>query len=123
MDRAISRDGGFWNALTHMDWTTYLETMPADRIDLALNLEADRMQNSLFADVEVESERTVIISERQGHENSPSFRLREEVSAAAFRVHSYHHEVIGDMADLVQMNRNDLYGYYRKYYVRSHLGD
>lgn len=116
LDRAISRDGGFWNALTHMDWTTYLETMPADRIDLALNLEADRMKNSLFEEAEVESERTVIISERQGHENSPSFRLREEVSAAAFRVHSYHHEIIGDMADLEQMTRDDLFNHYQTYY-------
>jgi zinc protease len=100
-----------------MDWTTYLETMPADRIDLALNLEADRMQNSLFDEDEVESERTVIISERQGHENSPSFRLREEVMAASFRVHSYHHEVVGDMADLETMTREDLYNHYQKYYI------
>jgi zinc protease len=117
LDRAISRDGGFWNALTHMDWTTYLETMPADRIDLALDLEADRMQNSMFEEEECESERTVIISERQGHENSPTFRLREEVMAAAFRVHSYHHEIIGDMADLETMTRDDLYNHYQKYYI------
>jgi len=119
LDRAISRDGGIWNALTHMDWTTYFETMPSDRIDLALQLEADRMQNSLFEEKEVESERTVIMSERQGHENSPSFRLREEVSAAAFRVHAYHHEIIGDMADLEQMTRDDLYSHYQKYYSPS----
>jgi len=117
LDRAISRDGGMWNAMTHMDWTTYFETMPAGRIDLALNLEADRMRNSLFEEEEVESERTVIISERQGHENSPSFRLREGVTAAAFRVHSYHHEIVGDMADLEQMTRDDLYGHYQEYYT------
>ncbi len=116
LDRAISRDGGVWNAGTWVDWTTYYETMPADRIDLALELEADRMVNSLFEPAEVESERTVIISERQGHENNPSFRLDEEVQAAAFRVHSYHHEVIGDMADLETMTRDDLYDYYRRYY-------
>lgn len=119
LDRAISRDGGSWNAFTWVDWTTYMETMPADRIDLALRLEADRMVNSLFEPREVASERTVIISERQGHENEPAFRLAEEVQAAAFRVHSYHHEVIGDMADLLTMTRDDLYGYYRKYYVPS----
>ncbi len=116
LDRAISRYGGIWNALTYLDWTAYFETMPADHIDLALELEADRMQNSLYDTKEVESERTVIISERQGGENSPSFRLAEEVQAAAFRVHSYHHEVIGDMADLERMTRQDLYGHYRQYY-------
>jgi zinc protease len=117
LDRAISRDGGTWNAGTWLDWTTYYETMPADRIDLALELEADRMVNSEFDPAEIESERTVIISERQGHENDPSFRLDEEVQAAAFRVHSYHHEVIGDLADLRSMTREDLYGYYQSNYV------
>lgn len=119
LDRAISRDGGTWNAGTWLDWTTYYETMPAGRIELALQLEADRMVNSLFELAEVESERTVIVSERQGHENNPSFRLDEEVQAAAFRVHPYHHEVIGDMADLETMTRDDLYQYYRRYYVPS----
>lgn len=119
LDRTISRYGGFWNALTYLDWTAYFETMPADRIDLALELESDRMQNSIFDPKEVESERTVVISERQGSENSPSFRLGEEVQAASFRVHSYHHEVIGDMVDLQQMTREDLYGHYQHYYVPS----
>jgi zinc protease len=119
LDRAISRDGGYWNALTWIDWTAYFETMPANRIDLALRLEADRMINSQFAEREVESERSVIISERQGHENEPTFRLSEEVQAAAFRVHAYHHEVIGDQADLETITRDDLYAHYRRYYVPS----
>jgi zinc protease len=119
LDKAISRDGGVWNAGTWIDWTTYYEIMPADRIDLALQLEADRMVNSSFDPGEVESERSVIISERQGHENDPSFRLAEEVQAAAFRVHAYHHEVIGDMADLLSMSREDLYGYYEAHYAPS----
>ncbi len=117
MDRAISRLGGAWNAFTYLDWTTYFETMPADKIDLALNLESDRMKGSLFDESEVASERTVIISERQGNENEPLFKLSEEVQAAAFRVHSYHHEVIGDMADLQTIQREDLYRHYQTYYV------
>jgi len=117
MDRSISRLGGAWNAFTYLDWTTFLETMPAEKIDLALKLEADRMTASLFDPAEVASERTVIISERQGHENEPLFRLSEEVQAAGFRVHSYHHEVIGDLADLQTIQREDLYHHYRTYYV------
>jgi zinc protease len=117
MDRTISRVGGAWNAFTYLDWTTYFETMPADKIDLALNLEADRLKGSIFDETEVASERTVIISERQGNENEPLFRLSEEVQAAAFRVHSYHHEVIGDMADLQTIQREDLYRHYQAYYV------
>jgi zinc protease len=119
LDRAISRDGGYWNAMTYLDWTAYFETMPAGRADLALRLEADRMVNSEFSIKGVESERTVIVSERQGHENEPTFRLTEELKAAAFRVHAYHHEVIGDMADLEQISRDDLYKHYRRYYVPS----
>jgi zinc protease len=117
LDRAVSREGGLWNAMTWLDWTAYYETMPADRIDLGLRLEADRMSESIFSPKEVTSERTVIVSERQGYENEPTFRLSEEVQAAAFRVHSYHHEVIGDVADLASMTRDDLFRHYRSYYV------
>jgi zinc protease len=117
LDRDISRDGGIWNAFTFMDWTTYLETMPADKIDLGLRLEADRMSNSLFDEKEVASERTVVISEREGNENEPFFLLSEAVQQAAFRVHPYHHEIIGDLVDLKSMSRDDLYRHYRSYYL------
>jgi zinc protease len=75
------------------------------------------MQNSLFLPEEVEAERTVIISERQGSENEPIFRLSEAVQAAAFQVHPYHHEIIGDMADLENIQRDSLYQHYRIYYI------
>src|SRR5512142_70786 len=117
MDKAVAREGGTRNAFTFLDWTTYFETMPADKIDLALRLEADRMVNSDFDEKEFASERTVVISEREGNENEPMFLLGEAVQQAAFRVHSYHHEVIGDMADLRSMRRDDLYNHYRAYYV------
>jgi len=117
LDKAVSREGGMWNAFTYFDWTTFFETMPADKIDLGLRIEADRMVNSLFDQKEVASERTVIISEREGSENEPYFRLGEAVQNAAFRVHPYHHEVIGDQPDLKTMSRDDLYGHYRTYYT------
>jgi len=117
LDKAISREGGRWNASTSHDSTRYYETMPADKIDLALRLEADRMTNSTFNVKEVASERTVIISEREGHENEPMFRLTEAVQQTAFRVHPYHHDIIGDMADLRSITRDDLYDHYRRYYV------
>ncbi|MFZ5880507.1 MAG: M16 family metallopeptidase [Chloroflexota bacterium] len=117
LDRAISREGGAWNAMTYLDWTTYYATMPSGGIDLILRLEADRMVNSLFDAREVASERTVIISEREGSENEPLFRLGEAVQQAAFRVHPYHHEVIGDMADLLTIDRERLYAHYRAFYI------
>lgn len=117
LDKAIAREGGMWNAMTYLDWTTYYATMPADKIDLVLRLEADRMVNSHFDEKEVASERTVIISEREGNENEPVFQLGETVQQAAFRIHPYHHEVIGDMADLRTITRDDLYDHYCMFYV------
>lgn len=117
LDRAISREGGYLNAFTFLDWTSFFETLPAEKYDLALRLEADRMFNCLFDPNEVSSERTVVISERQGSENEPLFRLSEEVQSAAFRVHPYHHEIIGDLTDLYSMHRDDLYHHYHNYYI------
>ncbi len=117
LDKEIERNGGVWNAQTSFDYTAYFETLPADRITLALEAEADRMMNATFQADEVESERTVIISERQGAENNPLFWLGEEVQAAAFRVHPYHHMIIGDMADLESMTRDNLYTHYKHFYV------
>ncbi len=117
LDKAISRDGGFWNAMTYIDWTAYFETMPAEKIDLALQLEADRLANSHFESKEVESERTVIMSERQGNENNPMFLLDEDVQEAAFQSHPYKHEVIGYMADLKTITRDQLFEHYKRFYV------
>jgi len=116
-DKAVARAGGIFNGMTSEDWTTYFETLPSDRIDLALQVESDRMANSVFDPEEVESERTVIISEREGSENSYFYLLSEEVQAAAFRVHSYHHPIIGWKSDLETMNRDDLYQHYRTFYT------
>ncbi len=112
----VSRVGGTLNALTSQDWTAYHETLPVAQLDLALRIEADRMSNSLFDAAEVDSERTVILSERQGSENRPAFALYEEVSGAAFHAHPYRHMVIGHDGDLRTMTRDDLFRHYRRFY-------
>jgi len=117
LNKVISREGGIWNAYTHMDWTAYFETLPADKIDLALRLETDRMCNSLFDVEEVEAERTVILSEREGSENEPLFRLDEAVQRTAFFNHPYRSEVIGEVEDLRSIQRDDLFQHYRSFYV------
>ena len=116
IDRLLSRHGGVFNAFTSDDYTTYFETLPSRQLKLALEIEADRMQNAIFDPREVESERTVILSEREGAENQPTYLLYEEVQSAAFRVHPYHNPVIGWTADLKTMTRDDLYGYYKTKY-------
>ncbi|HEU0163885.1 MAG TPA: pitrilysin family protein, partial [Thermomicrobiales bacterium] len=113
----VSREGGSLNAMTSMDWTAYYETLPADRIDLSLAIESDRMTNSLFEADEVESERTVILSERLGAENRQTYFLAEEVMGAAFQAHPYRHMVIGYEGDLRHISRDDLYGHYRRFYA------
>jgi zinc protease len=65
----------------------------------------------------VNAERTVIISERHMHENQPMFLLREELTSAAFRVHPYHHEIIGDEFDLKSMDKEDLVNHYQRFYA------
>lgn len=118
-DKAVAREGGIFNGMTWIDFTTYFETLPSDRIDLALRVEADRMRNAVFAAEETELERTVVISERQGDENNPNFLLSEALQAAVFQTHPYHNPVIGWQCDLETMTRDQLYGYYRTYYTPS----
>ena len=120
LDQAISRDGGVWNAMTSLDWTTYFETLPSHKMDIALDLEADRMRNSIFDKEETELERTVVISEREGNENEPLFRLGEAVQKAAFELHPYRNQVIGELNDLKSISREDLYQHYRDHYAPNH---
>ncbi|MBN1992770.1 MAG: insulinase family protein [Anaerolineae bacterium] len=112
----VNRNGGVLNGFTSHDYTAYFETLPSDRLDLGLRIESDRMANSVIDLAEVESERTVIIAEREGGENEPEWVLYEEVMATAFRVHPYGHMVIGWKDDLLNITRNDLYQHYKMYY-------
>ncbi len=116
IDNLVSRVGGYANAFTSSDWTTYFETMPSAHLHTTLELEADRMVSSLFDPVEVETERTVIISEREGSENYPEFRLDEAVQLRSFLAHPYRNEVLGSKEDLLGITRDDLYQHYRNYY-------
>jgi len=115
--RAVDRHGGYVNAMTSHDFTAYYATLPSAAADLALQIEADRMTGAFFDPDEVASERTVIISEREGSENEPRYVLSEEMSAAAFRVHPYHHQTIGWKEDLLALSREDLYAHYRQHYA------
>ena len=114
--RLVNKNGGMLNGFTSHDYTAYFETLPADRLDLGLRIEADRMASSVFDPNEVESERTVIISEREGSENSPNFLLREELMSLAFRANPYGHQVIGWKEDLRRITHGDLWTHYRTYY-------
>jgi len=113
----IEQFGGSWNGYTWIDQTTYLETATKDALDRMLFIESERMANCLYHPDDCESERTVIIAELHGGENDPDQFLDQEVVATAFKAHPYRHPTIGWLTDLETMTRDDLYGYYRRYYV------
>jgi zinc protease len=117
MKGIVERFGGMWNGYTWIDQTTYLETAGCHAVDQMLFIEAERMHYGLYDPVECESERTVIISELQGGENDPEQLLDIEVTATAFRLHTYRHPTIGWIDDLRSMTRDDLYEHYRRHYV------
>lgn len=114
--KLIAREGGTRNGFTSNDYTAYYETLPAHRLDLALQLEADRMVNARFSADDVEAERTIILSERAGRENQASYRLREAMLAAAFPNHGYGHPIIGYAEDLRRISRDELWRHYQDYY-------
>jgi zinc protease len=113
----IEQYGGSWNGYTWIDQTTYLETATRDALDRMLFIEAERMASCLYHPDDCESERTVIISELQGGENDPDQLLDQELTATAFKAHPYRHPTIGWLSDLQTMTRDELYTYYRRYYI------
>jgi zinc protease len=114
--RLIARHGGSSNGFTSNDYTAYFATVPADRIDPVLWIEADRMVNTCFDPDDVEHERMVITAERERHENAATWWLCEAVLATAFQVHPYRTPVIGAKWDLRAITRDDLEQHYRTYY-------
>ena len=116
--RRVRRNGGRDNAFTSQDYTGYFVTIAADRIQLPLELEPDRMVNLRLDPAEVKRERSVVMEERRLRtEDDPSSALWEEVNAAAFKAYPYGHPVIGWMEDLRQLTRTDVQNFYKTYYV------
>jgi zinc protease len=115
--RLIERKGGRWNGFTSHDYTAYFEDLPANEVGLAIEIEADGMCNAVFDPKEVEAERTVILSERQGAENHPEFLLGEAVQSVAFLAHPYRWSVLGYESDIRSITRDELFSYYKRYYA------
>ncbi len=116
IDRAILETGGTLNAFTDCDFTAYFSTVPRDRIEIPLDIESDRMTRALLEPAEVERERTIIRSEREGNENWPEFRVDEEVYALAFRRHPYRWDPLGYPEDIRQISPAALADYYHRFY-------
>ena len=116
MDRAIVEVGGSLNAFTDNDFTAYFSTVPREHLSIPLDIESDRMTRASIAPAEVERERTVIRSEREGNENWPEFRVDEELYALAFQRHPYRWDPLGYPEDILALTPRDLQQYYRRFY-------
>ncbi len=116
--QTVMRNGGNDNAFTSRDYTAYFENFASDRINLSLKLESDRMQNLLLDEKAFLSERDVVKEERRMRtEDDPVSSMVEQMMATAFLAHPYQWPVIGWMADLTNLTRDDLFRHYRTYYA------
>jgi len=116
--RIIKRAGGIDNAATSKDYAFYYQKLAPDRLELSIELEADRMKNLIIDEKETLLERDVVKEERRmRYEDDPQGLVYEEVVSAAFKNHPYRWPVIGWMADLERLTVKDLWTYYRTYYA------
>jgi zinc protease len=115
--RLIKKNGGVDNAFTSQDFTAYFENLSADRVELALELEADRMQGLALNREEFQREREVVKEERRLRiDDDPQSYLVETLYAQIFLSHPYHWPIIGWMGDLNAMTLDDLQRHYDTYY-------
>lgn len=115
--RLIRKNGGIDNAFTGQDFTAYFENLSADRVELALELEADRMQGLALDQKEFQTERDVVKEERRLRtEDDPQGALVEALFAQTFFSHPYHWPVIGWFSDLDAMSLDDLQRHYDTFY-------
>jgi predicted Zn-dependent peptidase len=105
----------FLNAFTSNDMTVYLEYLPANRLELFMDLESDRMENAVFR--EFWSERDVIMEERRLGENDPDEVLSEAFYSVAFAASPYKWPVVGWMSDLQTIDRKELQKYHDMFYA------
>ena len=114
----IAANGGRENAFTGRDYTAYFQTLSADRIEIAFELEADRMHNLALAEEEFKKEVEVVKEERRLRtEDKPTSLTYERFKAAAFASSPYRSPVIGWMSDLNTMELQDLSNWYQKWYA------
>ena len=117
-DRLIDINGGEGNAFTTSDYTAYFQRIASDRLELMMELEADRMQNLVLTDENVLPELDVVREERRERtDNDPSALLGEQIDAAMYTAHPYGKPVIGWMSEVAKLTRADAMAFYRAHYT------
>jgi zinc protease len=115
--KIVQQNGGNDNAFTSRDYTAYFENLSADRVQISIDLESDRMQNLRLREEDFRTERMVVMEERRLRtEDNPQSYLSEQLEATAFQIQPYHWPTIGWMEDLARLTLEDLKGHYRTYY-------
>jgi zinc protease len=114
----LQERGARFNGTTNSDRTNYYETLPADgeNLEIALRLEADRLVNSLIRGEDLASEMSVVRSEFERSENSPTSVLMQKMMAAAYEWHNYGKPTIGNRSDIERVPVEKLRVFYKKYY-------
>jgi zinc protease len=115
-DTMMDRVGGINNATTWLDRTNYYENLPSDHLELAVQLEADRMRDLLLREEDRRPEMTVVRNEFERGENDPVEALDKEVTAAAIVAHPYHHSTIGWRSDIEKVPIEKLREFYDTFY-------
>ncbi|MEZ0372354.1 MAG: M16 family metallopeptidase, partial [Candidatus Sericytochromatia bacterium] len=116
IDNLTLNCGGANNAFTWLDATTYYFSLPASHWELALQVEADRMQGALLATAEIEAERQVILEEWQSAQDDPDELFWDSLNALALQRHPYRYPVLGWPEDIRGLSREVLEAHYRRYY-------
>jgi len=114
----VEAQGGNDNAFTYYDYTGYFQRVAADRLDLMMTIEADRMRGLILSEDNVETERAVIIEERaQRTDSDPGALFGEQRRAAQYLNHPYGTPVIGWKHEAEALTREDALSFYRTYYA------
>jgi zinc protease len=114
----VEREGGEDNAFTSWDYTAYFQRVAADRLELVMRMEADRMKNLVLTDDVVATEREVILAERgQVVDSSPGALLSEQMRATLFQNHAYGIPIIGWRHEMAELTREDALSVYADHYA------
>ena len=114
----VARNGGQENAFTSTDYTAYYQTIAKERLELVMEMEADRMTNLVITDQEVEPERLVVLEERRSRiDNRPGSILSEHINSALYLNHPYRNPVIGWEHDIKGLTINRILAFYKKWYA------
>jgi len=113
----VALNGGRDNAFTSYDYTAYFQRVAADRLELMMEMEADRMKNIRLTPENIRTERDVILEERnQRTDNSPGALFNEQVNAAQYLNHRYGTPVIGWRHEMEELDLDDALSFYETYY-------